>query len=451
MRILLASSEMSPLARSGGLGDAVAGLAAALAAAGHDVTVALPLWRHIDDRGSEGGEAGPAEIRHRAVGDVRVALVDDPAAFDRPGMYGPDPKTPWDDAWWQWGRFALAIASMAPEYDVVHLHDAHAGAAALITKPPTVFTIHNAAYPILGPLHDTADLLGLGPAATVPAGTLEWYGSASYLKAGLVGADRVTTVSPSFAAQLAGDENSFGLGPVVRALENPLTGVLNGIDTVEWDPENDRFLPATFGPDTIRDRLKVRKALLKRFGLDDGVVFGNVGRMTSQKGIGLLDPIIDALVDEGLRFVAVGGGELDDVVDGWAQRHPRAVAHAEFGDEAARLIFGGADAYLMPSEFEPCGLGQMYALRYGCPPVVRFTGGLADTVVDVDIDPGTGNGFGFVPFTSDELAKTIRRAMRYHRALPGLWHDLQLRGMAADLSWDRAAREYVRLYREAGA
>lgn len=189
--------------------------------------------------------------------------------------------------------------------------------------------------------------------------------------------------------------------------------------------------------------------LLEMAGIDDGVVFGNVGRMSEQKGLGLLDPYLDELVAEGARFVLVGGGELDDMVDGWAARYPQAVWHGPYSEGLNRLVAGGTDGYLMPSRFEPCGIGQMYAMRYGSLPVVRLTGGLADTVVDIDEAPEQATGFGFRSFDSMELAKTIRRAMRLFRTDQPTWVSMQRRGMTIDFSWENAAHSYIKAYDQA--
>ncbi len=452
MKVLVATAEFSPLVRTGGLGDAVAGLSRALQRSGADVTVALPRYPAVAGLGSRGPGAGPAPAVYRAAHEgLPLLLVDDPDAFDRSGTpYGPTPGSEHEDSWWRWGRFGLAVAELAAGFDVLHLHDAHTGAAALLGAVPAVFTVHNPAHPVLGPLAEAAELLGVGGAATAPeSGSLEWYGRANYLKAGLVGSAQATTVSPTFAAELGGTpEESFGLGAIIRSLDPPLVGILNGIDAAEWDPAADPRLPEPFSAGDLSGRAAAREALLDRAGLDDGVVFGNVGRVSAQKGFPIFDPVVAELIAEGLRFVMVGNGDLDPMVDAWEARHPGAVAHLPFGDEMARLTFGGADAYLMPSSFEPSGLGQLYAMQYGCPPVVRFTGGLADSVTDVDEHPERGTGLGFRPYLPAELAKTVRRAMRYRVGFPDLWDEMQRRGMETDWSWARRAREYLDVFEQ---
>ena len=243
---------------------------------------------------------------------------------------------------------------------------------------------------------------------------------ANFLKAGIVGATQATTVSPGHARELNVDALSFGLGGVIRGLFRPILGVVNGIDTTDWDPRTDPVLPKAFSAADLSGRSASRTALLESYGIEDGFVLGNVGRMSGQKGLGLIEYDLDTLVDEGVRFVFMGSGDLDPLVDSWVDRHPTAIVHVPFDEPASRLVFAGSDAYLMPSQFEPCGLGQIYAMRYGAPPIAHFTGGLEDTVLDIDEDPANGTGFVFRSFNHPSLTKTIRRAMRYRLAMPGL-------------------------------
>jgi starch synthase len=439
MEILFGSAELSPYVRTGGLGDAVAGLAGALAS-DHQVTVAVPGYADV---GVQGRKLPGKPWRRRRDGSVTALFYQDPS-FDRPGVYGPEAGSSYPENWARYGRFARAVGELSDGYDVLHLHDGHVGAAALVATTPSVFTIHNAAYPMMAPLGGATSLLGL--AGTGTESPLEWYGEANYLKAGLVGADQVTTVSPGHARELLEDATSFGLGGIVRGLARPLVGILNGIDTGSWDPAADPALPEAFDAANLRGRTESRDTLIERAGLDDGFLLANVGRMAAQKGLTLLDYDIDALVAEGFRFVFVGNGELDPMVDDWAERHPAAVAHLPYSEQLARLVFAGTDAYLMPSQFEPCGLGQMYAMRYGAPTIAHFTGGLEDTVVDLDEDESSGNGFVFRSFDHPTLTKTIRRARRYHDALPDLWKRAQHLGMTRDWSWDARAVEYAALY-----
>jgi len=446
VKILIAAAECSPLARTGGLGEAVFGLASALVRRGEDVTVAMPRYRHLADAGTPVTE--PTDARLIDNQGVRVLALEDPQAFDREGIYGPTPGTVYEDEWWRWGRFAARIAELAGSYDLLHLHDGQPAPAVLLTDTPSVLTVHNSAYPLLGPLKEAATLLGVDAIHRRLGGSLEWYGHANYLKAGIAGANQVTTVSPSFAKQLSEDaEVSSGLSEVIKWLDHPVVGILNGIDVDNWTPSTDPVLAAPFTPGRPSGKKANKQALLKEAGLDDGFLLGNVGRMTEQKGLGLLDTDLDTLVEEGCRLVLVGNGDLDDTVDGWTKRHPQAVWHSVYNEEIARKVFAGSDAYLMPSRFEPCGLGQMYAMRYGSIPIARLTGGLADTVIDLDEAPSASTGFGFRFFDSRELVKTIRRARRIHDRSRSLWRTMQRRGMETDWSWDRAAGEYLEVYR----
>lgn len=442
MKLLFVSAELSPYARTGGLGEAVAGLAAALVSAGHDVTVVIPGYRDIE---ASGRKLPRRPWRKLAARGPSVLLFQD-SGFDRPGIYGPEPGSDYEDNWLRFGRFAVAAAELSTEFDIVHLHDGHVGLTALLTEVPTVFTIHNASYPMTGPLRRVVADLDLEMEVARTNGPLEWFGVANFLKAGIVGSGQATTVSPGHARELTDDETSFGLGGVIRGLEPPLVGLLNGIDTTSFDPRTDMVLPAQYSAASLGARVRSRSALLDRFALGDGFVLGNVGRMVSAKGIQLLQYDIGALVGDGVRFVFVGNGDLDPMVDEWADRHPAAVVHAPYSESLARLVFAGCDAYLMPSEYEPSGLAQMYAMRYGAPPIAHSTGGLRDTVIDVDEDQANGTGFVFHPFDHVSLTKTIRRALRYHTALSDLWAKMQQSGMGVDWSWSARADEYVALY-----
>jgi len=440
----MASAEFSPFVRTGGLGEAVAGLAGALASRDLEVTVALPRYRQLFDLGD------PTDgLVHVAHGGMDLVLIDEPEAFGRPGIYGPEPGTGYEDQWFRYGLFARRVAAMAVDHDLLHLHDGHVAPAALLSAIPSVQTIHNASYSIMGPLAEVGKLLGIDEADLVLGGPIEWYGEANFLKAGIDRAHAVTTVSPTFALQVAEDLSlSGGLDVVIRSRQDPVIGILNGIDVESWDPASDPALPARFNSTDLRGRASARRDLLAMTGLDgDGVVFGNVGRLAEQKGLGLLDPFLDQLVDEGMRLVIVGDGELGTLVDAWVTAHPNAVAHLSYDEGLARLTSAGVDSYLMPSRFEPCGLGQMYAMRYGAPPVARLTGGLADTVIDLDEHPATATGFGFRSFTPESLAKTIRRAMRIFRDVPNEWRRLQRNGMRRDFSWSAAADQYLAVYR----
>lgn len=447
MKVLLVSAELAPFATSGGLGDAIAGIAHALHRRDLNVTVLMPRYRLVADVGEARPGEGPAERLFTSWEDgVQVLLADDPESFDRPGLYGPEPGTSYPDAWRRWARLCQVAAALSGQFDIVHLHDAQTAPTALISSSPTVLTLHNAAYGVMGPLDEVMEIFADVPGAEKH---LEWYGQANYLKAGIMTADRVTTVSPGYARQIAEDpEVSSGLNEFLAALEPPVIGIMNGIDTTRFDPATDTVIPEPFGSDHLDGRASARKALLEMTGLDgSGVIFGMVGRMAKQKGLALLDPIIDGLIADGFRLVAVGNGNEDDMVDAWVRRAPHAVWHAPYTEELARLVWAGGDSFLMPSKFEPGGLGNLYAMRYGAPPVVRFTGGLAATVIDAEAG-STANGFGFHDYSSEALEETICRAMAVFREEPERWARLQQVGMTTDWGWDPAAARYVGVYEE---
>jgi starch synthase len=228
-------------------------------------------------------------------------------------------------------------------------------------------------------------------------------------------------------------------------------GILNGIDDRSWDPAADPTLPKRFSIRRLRARAACRAELIAAAGIDDGVVLGNVGRMSFQKGLDLLEPLLAPAIEAGVRLVLVGNGELDLAVDEWVQAHPGMVAHLPYSEPLARLVSAGVDAYLMPSAFEPSGLGQLYAMRYGAPPIVHFVGGLADSVVDLDEDPDEATGFGFRSFTPDALESAIGRAITTYAERPRVWRALQVRGMTRDWSWDARAAEYEDVYVRAAA
>jgi starch synthase len=441
MKVLFAASELAPLATSGGLGDAVAGLAHALTRLGVAVTVLIPKYQLLGEIGEAGpGEGGARALYRHHLGDLTVLLVDDPEAFDRPGIYGPEPGTPYQDEWLRWGRFSRVAVSLSGRFDVVHLHDAHPAAAAIASQAPTVLTLHNAAYPVLGPLDESKALLG------TEDDSLDWYGQANLLKAGVVTADQVTTVSREYARQITRDpEVSSGLNEYLAALSRPLVGINNGIDVASFNPATDEALPATYSAEDVSGRHAARPALLARTGLEPSpFLLGMVGRMSDQKGLGLIDEVLAELLDDGAGLVLVGNGDLDETVDGWVEAHPGRVWHGSYDPALARLVWAGVDAYLMPSRFEPGGLGNLYAMRYGAPPIVRHTGGLAAAVVEADDE--TGNGFSFVNYESGELLAAVRRAAAVHRDNPARWARIQQAGMRGDWSWDPPAERYLEVY-----
>lgn len=484
MRIAHIAAEVSPFAKTGGLGDVVGALPIAQAKLGADVEVWMPYYRNVREY------LGQRRIKTEWVMDpftlnlgyrshqigllktylpgssVPVYLVGSDEHFDRPGIY--DPFFGRDDGVARYSVFVRAVLEAMRIRDripaVLHAHDWHAalGPMALKWDEPrdprfmhtvTVLTVHNLAYQGTFPRSDY-HLLGL-PAA-VYAG-VEWAGRINLLKGGLMAADAITGVSPTFAKEMASPEGGFGLDWVVRYREDSVRGILNGVDTDVWNPRVDKKLPHRFDERDFTGKIEDRSALLAMAGMDRhdrGMVVSVIGRLTEQKGYDLLFPVLWELLHDGIRVVLLGSGDppLEDAVRTFTREaRGRFWGFVGFSDELAHLIYAGADAFLMPSRFEPCGLGQLYAMAYGTPPIARRVGGLADTVIGYNtfnLDEATG--FTFDTIDALALRDTVRFANRCYQD-PVLWSRLMRNGMAKDFSWNRSAEAYERLYMELGA
>jgi starch synthase len=475
MRILMVGSEMTPYAKTGGLADVLGALPLALARLGHEVEVVIPRYRAVTAgdlvgritvrMGGRQLDAGAWAATH---GGVRTVFIDQPRYFDRDGLYGEGGQDYADNAELFDFKCHAAVrwtALTGARYDVVHGHDWQAGAlAALVRHPPTphplahaplVFTIHNLAYQ---GLFDPAMLpaLGLGDGLMSVDG-MEYWRQASYLKAGIMFSDVVTTVSPRYAQEIQTPEYGCGFDGILRARRDHLVGILNGIDYDQWDPERDAFLPASFSAADLSGKTRVKQAALEAFGIpvDDAAMrrplVGMVSRLVDQKGFDLLAGLSGRLTEVDATFVLLGTGDAryETFWRDLARAHPHRVgAHIGFDERLAHVVEGGSDIFLMPSRFEPSGLNQMYSLRYGTVPVVRATGGLADTVRNYDPETGEGTGFTFDAYTPDALIGTLRWAVETFRN-PAVWHRIQLAGMREDHSWEAAARQYVSVYERA--
>ncbi len=480
MGVLLIASEMTPWAKTGGLADVVAGLPEALADLGHDVTVVIPKHRgtvlpksQAVARAVRVGALAEDVTFHTATfaSNRRVVFVDCPKLFDRDGLYGAGGRDYGDNA----DRFAV-LAAAALDYgesrpgglpiDVVHAHDWQAGLvpALLATSGPRwprlsgagrVLTIHNLAYQGLFP-RDVVPRLGLPWSAfTIDQG--EFWGRFSFLKSGIMASDYITTVSPTYAKETLTPEAGSGMEGVLRARSKRYVGILNGIDTKVWDPSTDGHLPARYDAKNLGGKAACKRALLARFDLPQGddalarPIVGMVSRLVSQKGLELILASAEALVEIEATWVFVGTGErrYEKALDALAARYPSRIAvHIGFDEPLAHLVEAGADMFLMPSIFEPCGLNQMYSLRYGTVPIVHAVGGLDDTIQPYTARARNANGFKFQEPTPDALVKTIRHAVRLFRER-AVWQRLMRTGMAADHSWRISAREYVKVYRRA--
>ena len=481
MRVLQVGAEIFPLVKTGGLADVLGALPQALIGQGEDVRLLLPGLPAIAGAVLQQRNAieigpcfGAARVTLRSGvmpgSSVPVYVIDAPYLFDRFGSpYQDADGVEWADnaqrfALLGWVAAHLASGELDADWlpEVVHAHDWHAAmacaylAAHPLRRAAGVFTVHNLEYQGLFPTGDFA-LLGL-PARFMTPGGLEYYGQLSFMKAGLVFAQRVTTVSPNYAREIATPEFGFGLDGVIRDRGGDVSGVLNGVDRTVWDPATDAALPARYGAGQPAGKARCKAALQAGFGLErraDALLFGVVSRLTPQKGLDLLLGALPGLIERGGQLALLGSGDaaLESAFAAVAARHPGHVAVRIGYDEAfAHRLIAGADAVLVPSRFEPCGLTQLYGLRYGALPVVRRVGGLADTVVDAGDGPvpdEAATGFVFPAVTPQSLGDAIGRAIDLFTAQPARWQVMMRCAMTRDFSWNEAAQNYMALYREA--
>ncbi len=484
MRVLHAAAEVFPLVKTGGLADVVGALPEALIAAGADVRLVLPglpaILAGVEQQtvvcelGAVFG-AGRVTLRvgRLAHNGVAAYVIDAPYLYQRAGnpYHAPDGQE-WPDnlqrfALLGWVAAHLAAGELDPDWkpEVLHAHDWHAAMACayLACRPgtgtATVYTIHNLAYQ---GLFDSGDfhLLGLPSRLMVPGG-LEFHGQLSFMKAGLKYAQRVTTVSPNYAREIATAEFGCGLDGVIRARSAEVSGILNGVDGGVWDPAHDSLIAATYSATALSGKARCKAALQQEMGLNpdpDAPLFGVVSRLTSQKGLDLilaaLPVLMEGPVAKGAQLAVQGNGDpaLEAAFEAATLAYPGRVAvRLAYDEHLAHRIIAGGDAMLVPSRFEPCGLTQLYALRYGTVPVVRSVGGLADTVVDASdsaVQADIATGFMFGPATIVALGHAMTRTVNAYRN-PALWRQLMLRGMAQNYSWEHAASDYIALYEDA--
>ena len=473
MRIVYASSEMAPYAKTGGLADVSAALPKALAARGHDVTCFLPRYGTIAFPAGRfiGSVHVPVDGLHRSAGfyelelarGLRVIFVEHPPFFDRPGIYG-DSNGDFGDNEFRFAFFCRAVLefcrSRGYRPDVIHTHDWQTGLLPVYMKAfyaddptlhrvPTVFTIHNLAYQGQFALQTLA-ALGL-PESLATEDALEWKGAISYMKGGLLFSEFVTTVSPTYAKEIQTAEFGVGIESVVRSRSDDLVGILNGVDYEEWDPRTDRHIKATYDETDHVGKAICKEDLLNEFGLStspDLPLIGIISRLVYQKGFDLVASLLDPLLDRGIRIVALGTGEpeVEEGLREFVRRDPRRFAvRFKYDNGLAHRIEAGADMILMPSRFEPCGLTQMYSMRYGTIPIVRATGGLADTVSSFDLRTKTGTGFVFQHADPPGLLWAIDQALAAY-AKPGPWTVLMQNAMTRDYSWSLSAERYEAVY-----
>ena len=482
LRVCFASSEVAPFAKTGGLADVAAALPRFLGRAGHDVRVFMPLYRRVRDGGHllqkiEGLSQVPLELGPHSVpfdvwhlslpvegaegGEVAVYFLDFPSLFERDALYGDD-----EVEHLRFAAFSHAVLIVcqwlqwAP--DIVHCNDWHTGLLPLLLRTyfawdklfegsRSVLTLHNLGYQGVFPLERVREI-GLGSIAKHFDQDDVRSGVVNYLKTGVRWADALTTVSETYANEICGADQGMGLDALLRSRREELFGIVNGVDYAEWDPSVDELIAAPYAVDDLAGKRRCRTALAAHFDLeitDSTLVFGIVSRLTPQKGFELLPDVLPVFLQhEDVALCVLGSGE---------ERHERYFTwlaeafagrvgfHCGYSNELAHAIEAGSDAFLMPSRYEPCGLNQMYSLRYGSAPIVRRTGGLADTVQNWDPAARQGNGFVFDDFSAQALFDAMRRAIETWKDKAS-WADLIEQAMRADWSWERQGAKYVALY-----
>ena len=476
MRILFAASEMTPYAKTGGLGDVVGALPLALSEFGHEVICCLPYYSCVRDAVPEAKSLGLSlqiplgnivvtgdVLEARVQKHVRLVLIRRDEFFDRSNLYGAGERDYEDNAE-RFLFFSKAIAELLGRgefrSDVVHCHDWQTGfvPVAMTSRRmqrgresgvPTVFTIHNMAYQGLFRGEDFA-LTNL-PGGFFTLDGLEFHGRLNLLKGGIAFADAVTTVSRKYAEEIQTPEQGCGLDPLLRSRKEKLRGILNGADYLTWDPSQDAWLAQRYSTSNLSGKKVCRAELIRLLDLsatEATPIAAFISRLAEQKGVDLVVQAAEDLLRRGMVLVVLGAGDLvhEQALADLAKRFPRQVAvRLEFAEPLAHKIQGGADLLLMPSRFEPCGLTSMYALKYGTIPVVRATGGLDDAVTQWDAPTGKGNGFKFSELSANALAQAAGDAMAVYKQ-PHLWQKLMRNAMACDFSWRQAAREYEKLY-----
>jgi starch synthase len=479
MKVLIASSEIVPFAKTGGLADVTGALPKALRRVGVEADGVLPLYRAVDRNRFRMTQAGPPVripvgrrveigiVEETDAGDGATAyLVRNDRYFDREFLYGTRDGDYVDNC----ERFAFFCRAVTEwlihsgrRYDIIHCNDwqtalipayaktLYAGAEG-VRETAIVFTVHNLGYQGIFWNHDLP-LTGLPWDLFTPKG-LEFYGKLNLLKAGLVFADVLSTVSPTYSREIQTPEYGHGLDGVLAERREDLYGILNGIDYDEWDPSVDRFIVARYSKDDLSGKAACRTDLLAEFGWTGPVadpVIGMIGRLTVQKGFDLIEQVGEWLAAQPMRLVILGAGErrYEELLAELGRRHPGRISiRLLYDNRLAHKIEAGADIFLMPSRYEPCGLNQIYSLRYGTIPVVRSTGGLADTVTDADEDPEGGTGFAFRRYEAGALQDALSRTLAAYADRPR-WEAIRRRGMEKDFSWDASARAYVLLYEKA--
>jgi starch synthase len=478
MKILFASSEAHPLIKTGGLADVSGALPRAILGQRQDIRLVIPAYRQVLQRAGNVTLAAHLELEHVSHpvrilsgrlpgGNVKLYLVDSPAHFDRAGNpYLTSAGSEWPDNAERFTVFCRAIHALALDRagldwqpDLVHCNDWQTGLVpAMLAEskpaPASIFTIHNLAYQ--GQFDwQTFKALGLPPEWWSPQ-AMEFYDHFSFIKGGLVFADWLTTVSPTYAEEIRTPEFGNGLDGLLEHRRERLTGILNGADYSIWNPGRDRLIQTPFNRRSLFHKIENKRAIQEYFTLprnDKAPLFIIISRLAQQKGIDLVIGILPELIRQGAQLAVLGTGDrtLEDALRTAARSHPQQVGiHIGYDEKLAHQLEAGGDSFLMPSRFEPCGLNQIYSLRYGTVPIVRLTGGLADTVVDTTpatLAERTATGFCFRPASVSALRQAVVRAIDCYRE-PETWQQIVDTGMRQDYSWKRSANRYIELYRQ---
>jgi starch synthase len=478
MKILLASSEVHPYSKTGGLADMVGALGKALAQAGHEACLVTPLYRGIREKFPDlrqvdwylnlpmGGKLVHARLWSlEPQPGLMIYFVDQADYFDRAGIYLEGGISYLDNAE-RYIFFSKCVAHLARYLpwrpDVVHVHDWQVGLVPALmlqqqregwwNPPPTCLTIHNLAYQ--GTFSPETFALTNLPDEFFGIEGAEFYGQLNCLKAGIAFADRITTVSPRYAREITTEEFGCGLDGFLRNRQGRLTGILNGVDYHEWTTTKNRFLKSSYTATHLAGKSRNKAQLQQEMGLPGAPktpLFGTISRLAEQKGIDIELGALEEMLSTGLQFVLLGSGSpvFERAYEDLARRFPRQVAvRIGFDEGLSHRIEAGCDFFLMPSQFEPCGLNQMYSLRYGTIPVVRVVGGLDDSVIDYAVKPERANGIKFREYSATALAKAIRKALALYQEAE-LFRQYRRNAMSADFSWERTVQDYVRVYRAA--
>ncbi len=485
MSILFVSSEVVPFAKTGGLADVSAALPQIVRELGHDIRIIMPKFAAVSDRKFKIHDIKRLTDMPIQVGEktflgsvkssfltniktkVQVYFLSNDQLYCRSDLYV-DPKTKeaWPDNDERFIFFCRGVINtlilLGWKPDIIHINDWQSGLIAALIKTEyadeplfkntkIVFTVHNAAYQGIFPKESFAKT-GLPDKAFKQEG-LEFHGDINLLKAGLMYSDAITTVSPTYAKEVRGSkEYGYGLEGVFKKKARKTVGILNGMDVTVWNPEIDKLIPKMYSAENLEDKQENKKALCEHFKLpyDPRMpVIGIVSRLADQKGFDLIQEKLDDLMKMNLQLVVLGSGEkkYEDLFTKAAKKYKKKVgAQIGFDEDLAHLIEAGSDMFLMPSKYEPCGLNQMYSLRYGTLPIVRSTGGLADTVEDLDAKPKAGTGFVFEKYSAKQMLDTIKRALKAF-ADEKIWHAAMKRAMTKDNSWDASAQKYIDLYK----